>query len=107
MGQPVLADDVALFLRWTDTIAIYEHQEDRSGTFDAQDIAESDARYEELVSLFSQGFGDPYVRRMTASWLREFRADPEIVARIAVHEREMVKLREELNTMFQRPEWQH
>jgi len=44
---------------------------------------------------------------MTASWLREFRADPEIAARIAVHEREMVKLREELNTMFQRPEWQH
>jgi len=41
---------------------MYEHQEDRSGTFDAQDIAESDARYEELVSLFSQGFGDPYVR---------------------------------------------
>ncbi len=69
-GRP---DDLAtrsLFLYVDNLNARFENQEDKSGTIDAQDIAESDARYEELVNLFSQGFGDPYVRRMTADWLR-------------------------------------
>ena len=40
-------------------------------------------------------------------WKTDLRNDPEVAAILANHERELSKLREELNTMFQRPEWQH
>ncbi|NOR18989.1 MAG: hypothetical protein GQ538_02740, partial [Xanthomonadales bacterium] len=49
---------------------IYQHGKSESGQLDAEFQQKIDAKYEELVVTFSQGFGDPYVRRMTADWFR-------------------------------------
>jgi TolB-like protein len=71
-GRP---DDLAtrtLLLYMENQIAALDSQSDPDATFKPQFREEAEARWEELVSLFSQGFGDPYVRRMTANWLRNF-----------------------------------